>query len=198
MQYVPKSLKTKAPATVRKVSLQEIMDLATIYLIAIIFPIVIEAPASGKDGGLILLVRGCGNITFTAEDIFSFLAFHTFLLCHCLHLTLVSQPLHFAVAAISSSSSHQVLCRTTQDFVVIAVANVARTRIEDMTMKNPTQELVAKDIHGVEWKFKYIYRGHPKSYLLSIGWSAFVGQERNKVVVQVTLKEVDGVECIVY
>ncbi|XLR50750.1 hypothetical protein S83_001422 [Arachis hypogaea] len=67
-----------------------------------------------------------------------------------------------------------------------------------MTMKNPTQELVAKDIHGVEWKFKYIYRGHPKSYLLSIGWSAFVGQERNKVVVQVTLKEVDGVECIVY
>ncbi|XLU78055.1 hypothetical protein S245_001476, partial [Arachis hypogaea] len=27
-----------------------------------------------------------------------------------------------------------------------------------MTMKNPTQELVAKDIHGVEWKFKYIYR----------------------------------------
>ncbi|XLT09393.1 hypothetical protein HN51_055186, partial [Arachis hypogaea] len=29
---------------------------------------------------------------------------------------------------------------------------------KNMTMKNPTQELVAKDIHGVQWKFKHIYR----------------------------------------
>ncbi|KAL1347128.1 hypothetical protein AAHE18_08G236400 [Arachis hypogaea] len=48
----------------------------------------------------------------------------------------------------------------------------------DMTMENPTQELVAKDIHGVEWKFKHIYRGHPKRHLLTTGWSAFVAAKK--------------------
>ncbi|MCH90193.1 auxin response factor 9-like, partial [Trifolium medium] len=28
----------------------------------------------------------------------------------------------------------------------------------DMTQATPTQELVAKDLHGFEWKFKHIYR----------------------------------------
>lgn len=32
--------------------------------------------------------------------------------------------------------------------------------LQDMTQENPTQELVAEDIHGVEWKFKHIYRGN--------------------------------------
>ncbi|KAL1350133.1 hypothetical protein AAHE18_06G003100 [Arachis hypogaea] len=49
---------------------------------------------------------------------------------------------------------------------------------DDMTMENPTQELVAKDIHGVEWKFKHIYRGHPKRHLLTTGWSAFVAAKK--------------------
>ncbi|MED6180320.1 Arf11p [Stylosanthes scabra] len=48
----------------------------------------------------------------------------------------------------------------------------------DMTMENPTQELVAKDIHGVEWKFKHIYRGHPKRHLLTTGWSSFVAAKK--------------------
>jgi len=28
-----------------------------------------------------------------------------------------------------------------------------------MTQVTPTQELVAKDLHGSEWKFKHIFRG---------------------------------------
>ncbi|GMN31478.1 hypothetical protein TIFTF001_003277 [Ficus carica] len=29
----------------------------------------------------------------------------------------------------------------------------------DMTQSTPTQELVAKDLHGYEWRFKHIFRG---------------------------------------
>lgn len=29
-----------------------------------------------------------------------------------------------------------------------------------MTQATPTQELVAKDLHGFEWKFKHIFRGN--------------------------------------
>lgn len=28
-----------------------------------------------------------------------------------------------------------------------------------MSQQTPTQELVAKDLHGYEWRFKHIYRG---------------------------------------
>jgi hypothetical protein len=31
--------------------------------------------------------------------------------------------------------------------------------VQDYTMNPPCQELVAKDVHGVEWKFRHIYRG---------------------------------------
>ncbi|WJX92481.1 Arf11p [Trifolium repens] len=48
----------------------------------------------------------------------------------------------------------------------------------DMTQPTPTQELVAKDLHGVEWKFKHIYRGQPRRHLLTTGWSTFVASKR--------------------
>lgn len=31
--------------------------------------------------------------------------------------------------------------------------------IQDHSMNPPCQELVAKDLHGVEWNFRHIYRG---------------------------------------
>lgn len=31
--------------------------------------------------------------------------------------------------------------------------------LQDMTQSTPTQELVAKDLHGYEWRFKHIFRG---------------------------------------
>ncbi|KAL2345916.1 hypothetical protein Fmac_007201 [Flemingia macrophylla] len=48
----------------------------------------------------------------------------------------------------------------------------------DMSQTTPTQELVAKDLHGFEWKFKHIFRGQPRRHLLTTGWSTFVTSKR--------------------
>ncbi|XP_019463463.1 PREDICTED: auxin response factor 2-like isoform X2 [Lupinus angustifolius] len=48
----------------------------------------------------------------------------------------------------------------------------------DMTKDVPTQELVTKDLHGNEWRFKHIYRGEPRRHLLQSGWSVFVTSKR--------------------
>ncbi|KAJ7962598.1 Auxin response factor [Quillaja saponaria] len=48
----------------------------------------------------------------------------------------------------------------------------------DMSQATPTQELVAKDLHGYEWKFKHIFRGQPRRHLLTTGWSTFVTSKR--------------------
>lgn len=37
---------------------------------------------------------------------------------------------------------------------------------QDMTLATPTQDLVAKDLHGYEWRFKHIFRGNALSFLL--------------------------------
>lgn len=47
----------------------------------------------------------------------------------------------------------------------------------DYNLQRPSQELVAKDLHGVEWKFRHIYRGQPRRHLLTTGWSIFVSQK---------------------
>ncbi|KAI3450531.1 hypothetical protein Pfo_007196 [Paulownia fortunei] len=43
--------------------------------------------------------------------------------------------------------------------------------------QRPSQELIARDLHGVEWKFRHIYRGQPRRHLLTTGWSIFVSQK---------------------
>ncbi|KAG9149512.1 hypothetical protein Leryth_014290 [Lithospermum erythrorhizon] len=61
----------------------------------------------------------------------------------------------------------------------------------DMTQQIPTQELVAKDLHGIDWQFKHIFRdnhlrfltehwktGQPRRHLLTTGWSTFVTSKR--------------------
>ncbi|XP_074556201.1 auxin response factor 2B-like isoform X3 [Curcuma longa] len=48
----------------------------------------------------------------------------------------------------------------------------------DMCQQPPTQELVAKDLHGVEWHFRHIFRGQPRRHLLQSGWSVFVSSKR--------------------
>ncbi|XP_050237201.1 auxin response factor 18-like [Mercurialis annua] len=48
----------------------------------------------------------------------------------------------------------------------------------DMNQSTPTQELVAKDLHGYEWRFKHIFRGQPRRHLLTTGWSTFVTSKR--------------------
>ncbi|XP_043701642.1 auxin response factor 4-like isoform X2 [Telopea speciosissima] len=47
----------------------------------------------------------------------------------------------------------------------------------DYKQERPSQELIAKDLHGVEWRFRHIYRGQPRRHLLTTGWSTFVSQK---------------------
>jgi hypothetical protein len=49
-----------------------------------------------------------------------------------------------------------------------------------MTQPTPTQELVAKDLHGIEWKFKHIYRGNLKPYFLSLIFVAYTNSGMDK------------------
>ncbi|KAK1302084.1 Auxin response factor 1 [Acorus calamus] len=49
---------------------------------------------------------------------------------------------------------------------------------DDMTQQTPTQELIAMDLHGFEWRFKHIFRGQPRRHLLTTGWSTFVTSKR--------------------
>ncbi|CAL9210166.1 unnamed protein product [Musa hybrid cultivar] len=48
----------------------------------------------------------------------------------------------------------------------------------DFSQQPPAQELIAKDLHGNEWKFRHIFRGQPKRHLLTTGWSVFVSAKR--------------------
>ncbi|WOL13057.1 auxin response factor 6-like [Canna indica] len=48
----------------------------------------------------------------------------------------------------------------------------------DFTQEPPAQELIAKDLHGNEWKFRHTFRGQPKRHLLTIGWTLFVNAKR--------------------
>ncbi|XP_076901758.1 auxin response factor 3-like [Bidens hawaiensis] len=48
----------------------------------------------------------------------------------------------------------------------------------DYEQQRPWQEIVAKDLHGNEWKFRHIYRGQPRRHLLTTGWSAFVNHKK--------------------
>lgn len=77
--------------------------------------------------------------------------------------------------------------------------------LQDYRQQRPSQELVAKDLHGIEWKFRHIYRGttdcyswilidwqnalggfiellqiagQPRRHLLTTGWSAFVNRKK--------------------
>ncbi|KAF0931788.1 hypothetical protein E2562_005767 [Oryza meyeriana var. granulata] len=48
----------------------------------------------------------------------------------------------------------------------------------DYAADPPVQTVVAKDVHGVAWNFRHIYRGTPRRHLLTTGWSTFVNQKK--------------------
>ncbi|KAG8055913.1 hypothetical protein GUJ93_ZPchr0001g32049 [Zizania palustris] len=48
----------------------------------------------------------------------------------------------------------------------------------DHSLQRPSQELVAKDLHGTEWRFRHIYRGQPRRHLLTTGWSGFINKKK--------------------
>ena len=47
----------------------------------------------------------------------------------------------------------------------------------DYSFDPPVQYVSARDVHGVEWTFRHIYRGTPRRHLLTTGWSNFVGNK---------------------
>ncbi|KAI7734004.1 hypothetical protein M8C21_017905 [Ambrosia artemisiifolia] len=48
----------------------------------------------------------------------------------------------------------------------------------DYSQQPPAQELIARDLHDNEWKFRHIFRGQPKRHLLTTGWSVFVSAKK--------------------
>ncbi|XP_076957092.1 auxin response factor 6-like [Bidens hawaiensis] len=48
----------------------------------------------------------------------------------------------------------------------------------DFTQQPPCQELIARDLHDNEWKFRHIFRGQPRRHLLTTGWSVFVSAKK--------------------
>ncbi|GMH19538.1 hypothetical protein Nepgr_021379 [Nepenthes gracilis] len=48
----------------------------------------------------------------------------------------------------------------------------------DYKQQRPSQELIAKDLHGLQWRFRHIYRGQPRRHLLTTGWSAFINKKK--------------------
>ncbi|KQK05397.1 auxin response factor 14 isoform X2 [Brachypodium distachyon] len=48
----------------------------------------------------------------------------------------------------------------------------------DYEQVRPSQELIAKDLHGTQWRFRHIYRGQPRRHLLTTGWSSFVNKKK--------------------
>ncbi|KMZ69949.1 Auxin response factor 18 [Zostera marina] len=48
----------------------------------------------------------------------------------------------------------------------------------DYSVDPPVQTVLARDVHGEQWKFRHIYRGTPRRHLLTTGWSTFVNQKK--------------------
>ncbi|CAN1283808.1 Auxin response factor 3 [Linum perenne] len=90
-----------------------------------------------------------------------------------------------AELAVKASTPH-MFCKTltASDTSTHGGFSVPRRAAEDCfppldyTQQRPSQELVAKDLHGFEWRFRHIYRGQPRRHLLTTGWSAFVNKKK--------------------
>ncbi|EXC30555.1 Auxin response factor 3 [Morus notabilis] len=88
-------------------------------------------------------------------------------------------------AAVKSTTPH-MFCKTltASDTSTHGGFSVPRRAAEDCfppldyNQQRPSQELVAKDLHGLEWRFRHIYRGQPRRHLLTTGWSAFVNKKK--------------------
>ncbi|QHN88362.1 Auxin response factor [Arachis hypogaea] len=88
--------------------------------------------------------------------------------------------------AVVKSTTPHMFCKTltASDTSTHGGFSVPRRAAEDCfppldySQQRPSQELVAKDLHGLEWRFRHIYRGQPRRHLLTTGWSAFVNKKK--------------------
>ncbi|XP_015875203.3 auxin response factor 3 [Ziziphus jujuba] len=90
------------------------------------------------------------------------------------------------IEAAAKSTTPHMFCKTltASDTSTHGGFSVPRRAAEDCfpsldyKQQRPSQELVAKDLHGLEWRFRHIYRGQPRRHLLTTGWSAFVNKKK--------------------
>eukprot|EP00268_Persea_americana_P015840 TRINITY_DN1747_c0_g1_i7.p1 TRINITY_DN1747_c0_g1~~TRINITY_DN1747_c0_g1_i7.p1 ORF type:complete len:741 (-),score=150.14 TRINITY_DN1747_c0_g1_i7:598-2820(-) len=90
------------------------------------------------------------------------------------------------IDGLSKSSTPHMFCKTltASDTSTHGGFSVPRRAAEDCfppldyRQQRPSQELIAKDLHGKEWRFRHIYRGQPRRHLLTTGWSAFVNKKK--------------------
>ncbi|KAJ8460743.1 hypothetical protein OPV22_033669 [Ensete ventricosum] len=88
--------------------------------------------------------------------------------------------------SISKSQIPHMFCKTltASDTSTHGGFSVPRRAAEDCfppldyKQQRPSQELITKDLHGTEWRFRHIYRGQPRRHLLTTGWSAFVNRKK--------------------
>ncbi|XP_042506897.1 auxin response factor 17-like [Macadamia integrifolia] len=48
----------------------------------------------------------------------------------------------------------------------------------DYKEEPPVQSISVRDVHGMVWEFRHIYRGTPRRHLLTTGWSKFVNYKK--------------------
>ncbi|KAI4374139.1 hypothetical protein MLD38_012168 [Melastoma candidum] len=79
------------------------------------------------------------------------------------------------------SNAPHMFCKmlTASDTSTHGGFSVPRRAAEDcFPPLRPSDELIAKDLHGLKWRFRHIYRGQPRRHLLTTGWSAFVNKKK--------------------
>ncbi|XP_058201212.1 auxin response factor 3 isoform X2 [Rhododendron vialii] len=90
------------------------------------------------------------------------------------------------IESVAKSTTPHMFCKTltASDTSTHGGFSVPRRAAEDCfppldyKQQRPSQELVAKDLHGTEWRFRHIYRGQPRRHLLTTGWSGFVNKKK--------------------
>ncbi|KAI3681879.1 hypothetical protein L6452_36684 [Arctium lappa] len=81
---------------------------------------------------------------------------------------------------------HKILCRVVDSSLkvdpetdeVFAIIKLHPFEEVDLSQPQPTQELVAKDLHGHTWRFMHVYRGSPRRHIITSGWTKFVASKR--------------------
>ncbi|KAF8109252.1 hypothetical protein N665_0099s0004 [Sinapis alba] len=83
------------------------------------------------------------------------------------------QNINYFTKVLSASDTRKI-----GGFVLLKRHAIECLPLLDMSQPTPSQEIVAKDIHGHEWNFKHTFRGTPKRHLFTSGWNEFAKEKK--------------------
>ncbi|KAF8101649.1 hypothetical protein N665_0202s0012 [Sinapis alba] len=83
------------------------------------------------------------------------------------------QNINYFTKVLSASDT-----RKSGGFVLFKRHAIECLPLLDMSQLIPSQEIIAKDIHGHEWSFKHTLRGTPKRHLFASGWNEFTKEKK--------------------